>query len=71
MTTNKNGPNLAIGTMVKIRNSGYRNNGKIVEFCGNFGPGGAAIYRVRVRRKPRPAYIEVLEDQLEPIAANQ
>jgi hypothetical protein len=65
----KNGQTLTIGTIVKIRNSGYR-PGKIVEFCGNFGPGGAAIYRVRVRRKPKPAYIEVLEDQLEPVVAD-
>jgi hypothetical protein len=69
MPTKNNGQNLTIGTIVKIRNSGYR-NGKIVEFCGNLGPGGAPIYRVRVRRKPKPAYVEVLADQLEPVVSD-
>jgi hypothetical protein len=54
------------GTLVHIRNSGYR-PGRIVEYRGLFGPGGTPIYRVRVRAKPYPAYIEVREDQLEVI----
>jgi len=57
-----------VGTLVKVRNSGYR-RGRIVEFRGPLGPGGALIYRVRVRSKPSPAYIEVREDQLELIPA--
>jgi hypothetical protein len=61
---------LPMGTIVKIRNSGYRLKCKIVEFCGNLGPGGAPVYRVRVRRKPKPAYIEVLEDQLEIVSGS-
>jgi hypothetical protein len=56
-----------IGTLVKIRNSGY-GRAKVVEFRGALGPEGARIYRVRVRNKPSPAYIEVREDQLEPVA---
>jgi hypothetical protein len=38
--------------------------GRIVEFRGPLGPGGALIYRVRVPHKPKPIYIEVREDQL-------
>ena len=55
---------LKIGTIVRIRNSGY-GRARIVEFRGPLGPNGARVYRVLVRKKPRPAYIEVLEDQLE------
>jgi len=53
------------GDRVKIRYSQMR--GPIVELRGPLGPGGAQIYRVRVRRKPTPAYIEVREDQLIPL----
>jgi hypothetical protein len=55
---------LKIGTIVRIRNSGY-GRARIVEFRGPLGPNGARVYRIRVRKKPRPAYIEVLEGQLE------
>lgn len=59
---------LAVGSLVMIRNSGYR-RGKIVEFRGPLGPGGTRIYRVLVRGKPKPAYIELREDQLAVIPA--
>jgi hypothetical protein len=52
-----------LGDWVKIRHSNL--HGRIVELRGALGPGGAEIYRVRFRRKPTPAYIEVREDQLE------
>ena len=39
--------------------------GKVVEERGPLGPKGTLVYRVLLRRKPRPAYIEVREDQLE------
>lgn len=55
---------LKLGTIVHIRNSGY-GSGTIVEFRGPLGPKGARVYRVRVRKKPTPAYIEVMEDQIE------
>jgi hypothetical protein len=55
---------LQIGTPVKIRDSGF-GRARIVEYRGPLGPNGARVYRVQVRRKPRPAYTEVLEDQLE------
>jgi hypothetical protein len=54
------------GDRVCIHHSEMR--GPIVEVRGPFGPGGAQIYRVRIRRKP-PAYIDVREDQLELISA--
>lgn len=62
-TNNTTSEPLPVGTVVTIRDSGYR-RGKIVEYRGPLGPGGARIYRVRVRRKPKPAYTEVREDQL-------
>jgi hypothetical protein len=58
-----------VGTIVRIRDSGY-GRARIVEFRGPLGPNGARVYRLQVRKKPRPAYIEVLEDQLEPEPAN-
>jgi hypothetical protein len=54
---------LKLGDRVKIRLSGGL-SGKIVELRGALGPGGAQIYRVLVRRKPEPKYIELREDQL-------
>jgi hypothetical protein len=63
MTQNPAEP-LQIGTQVKIRNSGFGIS-RIVEYRGPLGPNGARIYRVQVRRKPRPAYTDVREDQLE------
>jgi hypothetical protein len=51
-----------LGDRVKIRFSQMR--GRIVELGGPLGPGGAQLYRVRIRRKPTPAYVDVLEDQL-------
>jgi hypothetical protein len=65
MTTQNLTEPLQIGTNVRIRNSGY-GRARIVEFRGPLGPKGARVYRILVRKNPRPAYIEVLEDQLEP-----
>jgi hypothetical protein len=64
MTAKNQAEPLKIGTIVRIRNSGYR-RARIVEFRGPLGPKGARVYRLLVRKKPRPAYIEVLEDQVE------
>jgi hypothetical protein len=61
-------PTLKLGDLVKIRHSGWR-RGRIVELRGPLGPNGAQIYRVILRRKPKPVYIEVREDQLEAIPA--
>lgn len=65
----KKGPALLrLGDRVKIRlSTGLR--GQIVELRGPLGPGGAQIYRVRVRRKPKPTYIELRGDQLALIPA--
>lgn len=65
MTTQNPIEPFKIGTIVRIRNSGY-GRARIVEYRGPLGPKGARVYRVRVRKKPQSAYIEVLEDQLEP-----
>ena len=58
---------LKVGTLVKILDSGY-GRARVVEFRGALGPKGVRVYRVRVRKKPRPAYVEVREDQLEMLA---
>lgn len=63
-TNNTNTEPFEVGSVVKILNTGY-GKGKIVEYRGPLGPRGSRIYRVRVRSKPKPAYIEVREDQLE------
>jgi hypothetical protein len=70
MTTPNLPEPLPIGTVVKIRDSGY-GLARIVEYRGPLGPKGARIYRVQVRRKPRPAYTEVREDQLEVMRARE
>ena len=38
--------------------------GRIVELRGPLGPNRAEIYRIMLRRKPKPTYIEVREDQI-------
>lgn len=58
------------GTVVRIRNSGY-GQGTIVEYRGPLGPRGTRVYRVRVRKGPKPAFIEVLEGQLETVGTEQ
>jgi hypothetical protein len=60
---------LKIGDRVRIRHYDGQ-EGRIVEFRGPLGPGGARIYRVRIQRKPTPTYIELREDQLELIPAS-
>jgi hypothetical protein len=52
-----------VGDRAKVRHSD-RLPGRIVALCGPFGPGGAQVYRVRIRGKPRPMCIELREDQL-------
>jgi hypothetical protein len=56
------------GDRVRIRHSGGL-RGRIVEWRGPLGPGGAQVYRVLIRRKPEPSYIELMEDQLELVPA--
>jgi hypothetical protein len=62
-------PLLKLGDRVRILHSALQ--GRIVELRGPLGPGGAQIYRVRVRRKPKPKYIELREDQLVAIPAEE
>ena len=39
--------------------------GRIAELRGPLGPGGAAVYRVKIKQKPRSRYIELLGNQIE------
>ncbi len=64
MVVKKVDPIFKAGDMVKIHYSGHK-RAKVVELRGPLGPGGKQVYRVLVSRKPRPVYIEVLEEQLE------
>ena len=57
---------LQVGTYVKILDSNF-DLARIVEYRGPLGPGGMRIYRLRVRRDPKPLSIEVGEDQIEVI----
>ena len=41
--------------------------GRIAELRGPLGPGGAAVYRVKIKQKPRSRYIELLGNQIEPL----
>ena len=60
---------LKVGDRVRILHYGGQ-TGRVVEYRGPLGPGGAHIYGVRIRRKPSSDYIELREDQLERIAAD-
>jgi hypothetical protein len=62
-TVKKPSPILKLGDLVEIRHFNKR-RGKIVELRGPLGPGGLQVYRVIVRRKPSPMYIELTEDQV-------
>ncbi len=53
----------SVGDRVEILHFGQ---GKVIELRGPLGPDGAQVYRVLYRRKPTPAYIEVLASQLRP-----
>lgn len=55
-----------VGDYVRILHTAYP-PGRIVELRGPLAPGGMQVYRVRTGRKRNPTYIELREDQLEPI----
>lgn len=68
MATNGSTPKFQPGDRIKVlHSSGLR--GQVVELRGPLGPGGAQIYRIRIRRKPKSTYVEVREDQLEQLPA--
>ena len=64
MAEQENGPRFKLRDRVKILHSAY-GPAEVWELRGPLGPEGAQVYRLRVRKKPRPAYIEVLEEQME------
>ncbi len=67
-TTSEPQPLLKIGDRVRIRHASGL-SGRVVELRGPLGPGGAQIYRIMVRRRPTPSYVEVRADQLEFISS--
>jgi hypothetical protein len=64
MARKKSDEPLKPGDLVKIRNYGIQ-PGRIIELRGPLGPGGKEVYRVIVRRKPSPMYLELTEDEME------
>jgi hypothetical protein len=59
---------LKLGDYVKIKY--YPDlRARIVELRGPLGPGGAQVYRVRIRFKPRSIYVELPENHLKVIPA--
>ena len=68
MDTQKANP-IKVGDRVKILSPGGM-TGRVVELRGPLGPKGAQVYRIQLRGKPKPAYIEVVEEQLEAIPAS-
>jgi hypothetical protein len=68
MAKKKSAPALKLGDYVRIFHTEWP-PGRIVEERGPLGPGGALIYRVRIKMAPRPIYIEVREDQVELVPA--
>ncbi len=68
MATKEASPIWKVGDIVGIRRSAIK-RGKIVELRGPLAPGGVQVYRVIVRRKPTPVYIELREDQIQALPA--
>ncbi len=59
-------PTVKIGDRVRARYSApYSRVGLVVALRGPFGPGGAMLYVVRFKQKPRSDYTEALAEQLE------
>jgi hypothetical protein len=67
MTKMESQPLVNIGDFVKILHTSDL-HGRVVEFRGPLGPGGTPVYRVEVRKKPKPSYVEVRADQLEVVS---
>jgi hypothetical protein len=67
-TTSEPQPLLKVGDRVKIHHASGL-SGRVVELRGPLGSGGAQVYRVMVRKKPKPSYIEVRADQIEVISS--
>jgi hypothetical protein len=63
-------PQFKLGEYVKIPYSGFK-RGRIVELRGPLAPGGVQVYRILLRRKPRPYYTELREDQIEHLPADE
>lgn len=57
---------IQLGDRVRVRDTNGV-VGRVVELRGPLGPKGAQVYRLRLRGKPKPAYVEVLGEQLEVI----
>ncbi len=53
-----------IGDRVKLKSQAGRIS-HIAEYRGTLGPKGAKVYRILIRKKPRPGYVEVIESHLE------
>jgi hypothetical protein len=61
---------IKLGDWVKIVSPPCGLTGRVVEFRGPLGPKGVKVYRFQLRRKPKPAYFEVVKEQLETIPSS-
>lgn len=61
-------PTFSVGDRVDILHFGP---GEVIGIPGPLGPGGALVYRVAYRLKPRVMYLEVLGSQLRPTRVGQ
>jgi hypothetical protein len=60
-----------VGDMVRIRSGDqYPITGRVLLIREPIAPGYDRIIRVRMRGKPIPAYVEVLDDQVELVTTN-
>jgi hypothetical protein len=63
-------PAFKLGDYVRLRYSSYP-PARIVELRGPLAPGGVQVYRVCIRETRPPTYIEVSEDQMDLVPAQE
>ena len=70
MATKKAAPTFKLGDRVTVRYFPHW-RGRIVELRGPLAPGGMQVYGVRIRQKPKSFYVELGEDELILIPAEE
>ena len=65
---------IQLGDRVKILDGLGRDSGmvgRVIELRGPLGYKGRELYGIRIRRKPRPGYVELPAEQLEVIPSDK
>ena len=66
MTTPEPARTPQVGDRVRVRSaSPYTPIGRISGLLGPLGPGGAMVYEIRYKRKPRSSYTELLAEHFD------